>query len=1815
MQKRYVFLFLLNIFFFSCSLYASETPYEQVVFGGEPSAVIDGCINAITGTYFINEDDWIVNGHEPIPIRRRYLSSQAEEEKFGGWEFFFHHLIAIRECVEVETEPKRNCNDEDVTYFYHYELSLPEKYGFSLNYKTKIYSLSPTEGKYKLKEPYPKSLTNCFTGEIGARLNAYNNNVYTDPNNARVILVESADGTKRGYENIDRDDYYYLRWETLPNTNVIHYQWQKSLRVRRLSKITTTDSSGQKHYASLSVEYYSSDDKHLNAITFRTSDNHAIIYHIRNLKHGNSRYWVISKIEHSGRPNESYDYWGPKKTDGCPLVERIFQLGQKKHIDYLDIGNQGIKNERDAKFKRVGSFALPIHIQSTSSNPKLIRLLFLTYQPGKYEKGAGSTSVYDCYGNYTHYFYDKDFLLKEVHYNLGNTETFLKEVFEWTPYDSKKGHWLKAKKLFGKGNQFLREVRYHYDEKGNVRTEELTGNLQGLYPHTSYSEKALIYRAFNERNLLTEEKFPNGKRIEYTYRAGTALLEKKLIFDHNTLKIRHFYVYEGSFLKRKITDNGSSTKPSDLSGVTTSLIRDFHPKKASPFLDFPIIIEEKYYDPASGTERLLSKQEILRYNNHGHPEEVAYFDANGNQRYTNVLSYDTQGRLIKQTDPIGREKRISYDANDNIISLQNPNDPLATQYRYDLANRLTEKTQNSRKTLYNYNYLHRITKETDFKGNATHYAPNRFGHPIKITLPQIQSDTNQPKTPIQQRIYNSLGKVHIETDPEGNQTETYYTSRGDPYRVIHPDQAEDLYTYDISGNLKSHTTPEETKTEYAYDFLDRMVSKKVFSKEGDLLLEEGWVYDGLHLIEKTDLDGVKTIYDYDGVGRKTQETILVSGNEEVTRYEYDEMGRLFRTIRRINQQQCQILEKRYDLLDRVIEEKELDQEGKKYSITIFTYDDYDNQIAYTKEVQVGPAVEKTIYDHFKRLIKHIDPLGNVTTIHYDDSFQNTLGQKVLKKTTTNPKGTQTVEIFDAHENLSLLEKRDPQENLLLREEFFYNRNNQKIKQASTITTSQKTIIKTWEYDFRGRLITLTESPGEEHEKITEYDYTLDGHLMQVIKPSGLFIHYTYDSLGRKTFILTSDGTCNYQLFYDAMGRVIKAENILTQGITQRTYDHFGNLLTEETEHGLKTNHTYDSLGRKIQLIFPDQSSVKYDYDAYHLTGAIRLDSTGKPLYHHFYQNYDQSHNLLSEQFIGNLGEGSYTIDLLERPIQRTSPYMEEEVWGFDPNGNLLGFNRKARSEQETYRFDYDALDQIIQEESPFSHVYQFDAHYDRLQKDTTPYETNSHHELLGTDQIDYEYNWDGHLAKEIQKRGKLEYIYDGLERLVAIKSQDLLKQFHYDYFNRLLSQTTFTPKNGEWTYSSQESYLYDGQNELGAYPHELRILGQGKGAEIGAAIAIEKQGKVYAPIHDFFGNVVALIDPHSRKVVESYRYSAFGEERVSVTSIGNPWRFQSKRKIGELVCFGRRFYHPETGRWISPDPKGFEEGPHLYQFNRNNPFVHIDLYGEELASLWSPIAGPGNCFSNSMTEQEEKERNWDLALSVLDKNWSNPHFQGSLEAFGGAAETAVGNLLTTVSLASGNPGGLVLGMSVTTHGLDRFFTGVNNAITGGYQESVTAQSLQAAGVSKEKAHIVDGALSFGGIVYGTGLIRNASRLINPPFLLPETPFSRPGSFAGKESPFPVQMHHFATNKSQTFTPRMKRIVDEYGLNLNEAWNKELMHHIGRHPDKYHLFVLRGMKQAKKEAGNNQKVFLELFEKYVKEPVLNNPDLLNKSGWE
>jgi RHS repeat-associated protein len=135
------------------------------------------------------------------------------------------------------------------------------------------------------------------------------------------------------------------------------------------------------------------------------------------------------------------------------------------------------------------------------------------------------------------------------------------------------------------------------------------------------------------------------------------------------------------------------------------------------------------------------------------------------------------------------------------------------------------------------------------------------------------------------------------------------------------------------------------------------------------------------------------------------------------------------------------------------------------------------------------------------------------------------------------------------------------------------------------------------------------------------------------------------------------------------------------------------------------------------------------------------------------------------------------------------------------------------------------------------------------------------------------------------------------------------------------------------------------------------VLGLAYGAEIGGAVALELEDKVYVPINDPQGDIVALVDP-SGQLVENYRYTAFGEIEVfSDIVLNNPWKFSSKRFDPEtgFIYFGRRYYDPEIGRWITPDPAGFADGPNLYAYVHNHPLAYMDPDGQ-FAFFLVPIA-------------------------------------------------------------------------------------------------------------------------------------------------------------------------------------------------------------------------------------------------------------------
>jgi RHS repeat-associated protein len=109
-----------------------------------------------------------------------------------------------------------------------------------------------------------------------------------------------------------------------------------------------------------------------------------------------------------------------------------------------------------------------------------------------------------------------------------------------------------------------------------------------------------------------------------------------------------------------------------------------------------------------------------------------------------------------------------------------------------------------------------------------------------------------------------------------------------------------------------------------------------------------------------------------------------------------------------------------------------------------------------------------------------------------------------------------------------------------------------------------------------------------------------------------------------------------------------------------------------------------------------------------------------------------------------------------------------------------------------------------------------------------------------------------------------------------------------------------------------------------------------------------------------------LIDATNGSVSGNYSFSAYGEEKIS-GDVVSPWRYSGKRIDDEtgLVFFGKRYYDPVIGRWLTKDPLGTPEGPNRYAYALNNPMSNIDEYGlysfsDLIHSFWKGVQTLGS---------------------------------------------------------------------------------------------------------------------------------------------------------------------------------------------------------------------------------------------------------------
>lgn len=637
-------------------------------------------------------------------------------------------------------------------------------------------------------------------------------------------------------------------------------------------------------------------------------------------------------------------------------------------------------------------------------------------------------------------------------------------------------------------------------------------------------------------------------------------------------------------------------------------------------------------------------------------------DALGNSILRN---WDDEYLVTQLTDELGGSYVFTYDDKGNILTIT---DPLGNgrQYTYDdIYGLLMSATDgNGNTTVFGRDNNGNLIDRTNALGDATQYVVDQYGQTTSMT------DALSNST---QFVFDQNGNLTSISDPKGNTTGFTYDIRGNRLSMTDALGNQATYTYDAlnrltgmttplgdqvtfefdaTGNLLSHTDPTGYQTRHTYDALNQRltirnalngITSHAYDETGNRISttnEEGHITgfaydDAARLIRVTDAAGGIWQYVYDAAGHRTAVT---DPNNVTALFEYDALGQLTQVT---------------------------NGTGGTSSVM---YDAAGNPIQFTD----GNGNTTTyIFNALNRLLSVVDPMGGTRSYMYD-----AVGNCIQF---TNPNNNATQFEFDA---LGKLITRTDALGGATR--YTYDAVGNQI--SRTNAEGNTTILV---YDALGRNTQITTPMGN----IWQYQYDAAGHLSQRIDGEGISTTYTYDALQRLTQVASPNE--NIALTYDAVGNVT---NAVHQGgindVSVMQYDPLGQLLSIQTTYpdiGDKTvQYTYDGVGNRKSMTYPDGSVAQYVYDgANRLTQVNAFDGIAT-------YSYDAGGRQTGKQYPNNF-KTAMTYDANDRALtfkvmDPSDAVLVDRTYTYDAAGNRI---QETHVEDNTRRdILYDALNRL-----------------------------------------------------------------------------------------------------------------------------------------------------------------------------------------------------------------------------------------------------------------------------------------------------------------------------------------------------------------------------------------------------------------------------------------------------------------------------------------------------------------------------------------
>ena len=1549
----------------------------------DPDAFIDHCVNVINGDYCESALDLDIAGPDTLILERYYNAKNYMTGKdFGGWRIFPQTLL-----VTGRDPQNKECKVGPDRFEWVYAFT-GERSGGILSYSGWRKISGDTKDPLKIEVLKDiAGMVNSYLGEMNGQTNHLNNRMHFKQDTCELTL---GDGTKRIYRQVKavpteifgeeialslaskvtQPQYFLLISETLSNGNVILFSYDEK---GHIASVEMKDASQKKTHSWIRLSY--DFNPRGCRITVTTSDEKKLIYEFEKLTIGKQSIFVLKEVKGNYGIPVSYDY--ETKGSNCFLTKKRLPEGRFVEIEYDEAG-------------RVKTLKGP---SALSGKPEIAYCF--TY-------GDKFTDIANAAGTQTRYRYDDRFQLTAIEHLTQDGKLYRtdKKYYGKTKQDLT---FLLARTISDATGRVHSYRCFKYDGRGNVLEEKLYGNLTGkqevslqvdvdgqiINPDNEECHIKTFSYSEDGFNLLTRLGDSKGNKTTYSYDKGSSRLIKKLIYEKDSVKKREFRFYNGDAMCIKIIEDDSSDDDIKYSyGATEKHITEIHPKETLPGTGLPEVIEEKAVDLKTKNE-ILVKKLVNTYSPQGRLLSCATYDSNCAYAFNVSKTYNHLGQVTSETDPAGNTTSYSYDGVGNQILISIPHENKTIEKHYDYKNNLIqtiESAGNLQKILQDaYDILGRKIASTDQFGQTTHFEYDAFGHLIKVIYPTVLDEYAKPIQPMFSHTYDIFGNALSIIDPKEYTTYKTYNLRGDPTKVHYPDGSIEMFKYDTEGSLHRSLTRDQIITVYEYDYLGRVSYEEISfvreKSEEPFITGREYKYNGFRLLS------LRNRY---------------LGNDTFTAYRHDPVGRVVAILQypydgSENHPQSRKTEIGYDSLDRESKRKTWFDFGPlDYSVECFEYDLLGNTIEKRTEGAAGnillrkgfaydssgrcmeeytfsnnkqQIIVKTSYDAFGEPISFRDASENETKVLID------YGKNDLRKTIINPEGVQTRLAFDALGRTVSIVKKDVKGTLLSSQSIFYDGIGNKSLEENAVIADGKQIGSQkirWAYGPMGRVEELIEAEGSPDEKRTTYSYNTLGKVMAKTLPgTSVPITYNYTKQGWLSKIQYQEGKNDPLLSnsysYDRRGNITSASALGNKSV-ERTYNVFNQILQETVKDGegkYTLKFQYDRKGRLKSIALPDDSSIAYTYDGVFGREVKRLSSHGEELYSHAYTSYDESGKLLEETLIGYCGDRRTNYDLNGRKTLIETDYYTESVPanGYSALGNLLTIQRKGDFPAENNSYTYNSLSQLTSEKNGIQKTYSYDSLDNRLKENKDELLYNSLNQLIAQAKIEFSYDPQGNLLRKTLDGEETQCESNILSQLTAIEKPDhTYLTFSYDPFGRRVIKKIYDSKEKNKKTLSTTRSFYLGLHELGIFNEKgaikkLRVPGISGNQISLKSIAIEIEDQTYAVLHDISGNVIALLDPASREIVESYTYSTFGTEKIynayqkqiSSSALGNPWRYAEKPIDEEtgLINFGFRYYDPSISRWISKDPAGFVDGPNLYAYCHNNPLLCCDPFGLE----------------------------------------------------------------------------------------------------------------------------------------------------------------------------------------------------------------------------------------------------------------------------